>query len=212
MKASDLELSMHSLIQDKDDLALAKLYDLYGESVVLSLKKWFPNIARKDESLILEAVNEAFLGYYNNGQTFNPHKSTLLRFLEIAADRDLKNILQREKKHFQKQNIPEDVELEEHFWNSVQRNNQSTDETMIHRESLESVDRELANYFECEKDILLAKMILSGERETDPFADVLNIRTLLIDEQRKEVKRNKDRIKKVLERNQIEEKLKRLLQ
>jgi hypothetical protein len=212
MKANDKELELHSLIQISDDIALAKLYDLYGESIVKSLKRWFQKVASIDEALIFEAVNEAFFGYYRNPGTFDPNQNSLHRFLEIAADRDLKNILQREKKHSNKQSLPEDVELEDKFWNNIRKDRQSTDEELIWNQSLELVDKELANYFTNEVDISLAKMVLSEKRETEAFSKVLQIQNLSIAEQRKEVKRNKDRVKKVLERNQVPLKLKSLLQ
>jgi hypothetical protein len=212
MIASDKELELHLLIKGNNDLALSKLYDLYGESIVVCLKKWFKNIATKDEALILEAVNEAFWGYYKNPNTFDPNLNSLQRFLEIAADRDLRNILQREKKYLNRQQLPENVELQEKFWNSVKKDDHSTDEYIIQQQSLALVDKELASYFTTEQDRTLAKLILLEEKDTNVFSDVLKIQSLPIGEQRKEIKRNKDRIKKVLERNHVRSKLKSFLQ
>lgn len=190
MKASDKELELHLLIKENNDLALSKLYDLYGEPIVVCLKKWFQNIAITDEALILEAVNEAFWGYYRNPNTFDPNLNSLQRFLEIAADRDLRNILQREKKYLNKQQIPENVELQEKFWNSVKKDGQSTDENIIEQQSLELVNKELGSYFTTEVDRILAKMILLEEKDTKVFSEVLKVQALPIDEQRKEIKRN----------------------
>ena len=212
MKATDKELQLHLLIKENNDLALTKLYDLFGEPIVRCLKKWFRKIAVTDEALIMEAVNEAFWGYYKNPQTFDPNQNSLQRFLEIAADRDMRNILKREEKFLTKRQLPESVELEEIFWNGVKRDNQSADENLIRQQSFELVDKELSIHFTNEVDLLLAKMILLEERDTKVFSDVLKIQGLPMDEQRREIKRNKDRIKKVLERNQVQSKLKSLLQ
>lgn len=206
------ELELHRAVMDKDDLALAKIFGLYSDHLIACLKRWFPKPARQDEALVLEAVNEAFWGYYKNPVTFNPKKNTLERFLEIAADRDMRNILQREKKHFKKRNLPQDVELEEKFWNSVKKDEGSPDEQLIHNQSIEILHKELSNYFTNELDVRLAKLIIAGERETSTFSELLKIEELTIEKQRIEVKKHKDRIKKVLERNQIESKLKNLLQ
>lgn len=212
MKATYLELELHSLIMAGDDLALAKLYDHHGESIFTALCRWYPKIAQKDKAFLLEAVNEAFWGYYKNPQTFDPDKNTLQRFLEIAAERDLINLLQREKRYFEKSNLPEDVELEEKFWNSIKRDTQATDGRIIEREIMHLIDKELSTHFLNETDITLAKMVFQGIRETDAFVEVLQIQGLKKEEQRREVKRHKDRIIKVIERNQIKSKLKSLLQ
>ena len=132
--------------------------------------------------------------------------------MEIASERDLKNIINREKKYNNKENLPQDVELEEKFWNSIKRDRQLPDTKLVMVQSMHLVEKELSNYFTSQTDILLAKMVLSEERETDSYADVLQISSLPIEDRRKEVKKNKDRIKKVLDRNQVHSKLKRLLQ
>lgn len=204
-------IALHELIMAGDDLALLKLYDQYGDSIVLSLRSWYPNVAQKDLTHILEAVNEAFLGYYKNPSTFDPNKGNIKRFLEIAAERDLINLLQKEKKHNGKINLPEDVELEEKLWNSITEDTQPADVGLIMQEMMDIVDSELSNYFSTDSDILVAKMILQGIRETWSFAEALQIVELEPEEQRREVKKAKDRINKVIERNKVVSKLKNLL-
>ena len=211
MKATLIELDHHKAVLDKDDLALSKLYDLYGDKIIRTLKRWYRTVAKRDEALIFEAVNEAFYGYFNNPSTFNPQQNTLQRFLEIAADRDLKNLLSKEKKHLLRKDLPEDVELEEKFWNSIAKSDNSADATIITDEMMQAVQQLLAIYFLTDTDILLAKMVLSKDRETELYIKVLQIEQLTIGEQRKEVKKTKDRIKKVLERNDIESRIKNLL-
>jgi RNA polymerase sigma-70 factor (ECF subfamily) len=206
---SERGLELHLLIKVGNDLALAKLYDCYGGDIVSALRRWYPNLAKDDNDYFLEAVNEAFFGYYKNPYTFDPGKSTLKRFLEVAAERDLLNILEREKRHTGKENLPEDVELEEIFWNTIKRDTQSIDEKIIARETMDWIHKELANHFPLETDLVLAKMILQGVRETDAFAEALQIEKLQREEQKKEVKRHKDRIIKVMERNQVVLKIKK---
>src|SRR5436190_11891615 len=96
-KATEQDIKIHNSILAKNDLALAMLFDLYGESIIGSLKKWYSKVAANDEDLIKAAVYEAFLGYYQNPNTFNPELNGLLRFLEIAAERDLINLIKKEK-------------------------------------------------------------------------------------------------------------------
>jgi hypothetical protein len=211
MKASLVELSLHSLILEGDSLALSKLYDKYGDRVTALLSARYPKIATKDEALIFAAVNEAFFGYHRNPTTFDPEKNTLQRFLEVAAERDLINILSKEAKQGKKENLPDDVELEVNFWNSIKKDQHGPENEMIAKETFELVAKEIANHFTSVTDRAMAVMIISGERETSAYVDVLQIQELTPQEQKNKVKKVKDRIKKVLDRKDVEDKIKDLL-
>ncbi|WP_276348832.1 hypothetical protein [Daejeonella sp. JGW-45] len=212
VKATPKELALHQAVTDRSDTALLKLYDLYGESIIRKLKSWYSKLAAKNDDSIPAAVNEAFLGYYNNPATFNPQISSLERFLEMAAERDLKNDIEREKDQEGKENLPDGVELQANFWNSLKKDQTATDQRIIHKETIAAVDQELGLHFKTDQDLTLAKMVLSRERETGPYAEVLEIGELTTEEQKAEVKKHKDRIKKILERHGVEAKLKKLLQ
>ena len=211
IKAPKNEIELHEAIKEGDNTALSRLYDLYGTKVITSLKSWYPKIAAKDDAQILEAVNEAFWGYSKNPFTYDIHTSTLQRFLEVAAERDLKNILAKEKKHANREELPDDVELEEKFWNRITKTGGPTDGEVIESELLKNVNKELSNYFKNGTDVNLAKLVLVGERETEVFSELLQIKHMTIEEQRSEVKKHKDRIKKVIERNEVEKKIKSIL-
>jgi hypothetical protein len=208
--ANDLEL--HQLILSSNDLALGKIYDAYGQIIADKLKALYNKTARTDHALIYEAVSEALWGYFRNPSTFDPHKKSLLGFLEIAAERDLLNILERQKKHLEFEIVPKNVELGEILRNSSMSDAHSADKELIMNESIHLVEKELAKYFPHPRDIVLARMVITGVRETEAFALELGIAGWDLVEQQAEVKRNKDRIKRVLERNSIIEKLKGLLQ
>ncbi|ASS49914.1 MAG: hypothetical protein A3D31_10065 [Candidatus Fluviicola riflensis] len=212
MKASLIELELHMAVQDKKDIALSKLDKLYGPKIVQILKYKYQTAARRDEMLLLEAVNEALLGYYNNPGTFNPEKYKLFSFLLVAADRDLQNILLKEQKHLNRKDLPEDVELQENFWNTIIKPRGSTDDTIQIEETMTAIQNLLESLFPNERDVILAYMVLASERETEPFSEVLEIEGLTKSEQRDEVKKHKDRIKKVLERNDAKNGIKSLIQ
>ena len=211
MKASKVELELHALVTNGDRLALTKLYDLCGERIINLLGARYPGVARQDDAQLYDAVNQAFFGYHRNPSTFDPERNTLQRFLEIAAERDLQNILEKEARHGKKKNLPGDVELEEKFWNSIVNEQQEPENQLIAKETIALIDSELAVHFESSEDRVMASMIISGERETKAYAAVLQINELTVEEQKNEVKRAKDRIKKVLERKEVEDKIKRFL-
>jgi len=208
-KTSHRELELHSLIQKDDDVALMELFEIHGETIMIKLKSWYKSVL--DEALILEAVNEAFFGYYKNPNTFNPKKGTLSRFLEVAAERDLKNILQKENRRGKKIDLPEDVELQEKMWNSILSESEASDSAIVMTETYSKVEEFLQGYFLNSVDVELARLILMKERANTEFVKVLNIDSLSPQDQTKEVKRNKDRIKKVISRNNIEEQLRAII-
>jgi RNA polymerase sigma-70 factor (ECF subfamily) len=205
------DLELHQLVMKGDDVALGRLYDSYSEAVSVKLMSLYHKVAKTDTALIGEAIIGAFLGYSRNPSTFNPDKSSLLRFLEMAAERDLLNILEREKRYLHVEKPPENVELEENFWNSIIRENHGADSELIFRETMKLVEAELARYFPNPLDVRLARLVIAGERDTNVFCDVLEIQELDAREQQVQVKRHKDRIKKVLERNRVVDNLKELL-
>lgn len=212
MKATSQELELHHAIKNRDDIALPRLFDEYVEKVVKSLEIKYRSVSKRDKDLIVMAVNDAFLDYYFNPDRFNPQLSGLLGFLKMASRSDLINLLKKEENRNMKNDFLEDVELQEKFRNSIIKSYSSADTTILSDEIMEAVRHILEKYFSTETDIALALMILSKERETEHYVEVLEIGELTLDEQRAEVKKQKDRIKKVLERNDIENKIKSLLQ
>lgn len=212
MKTTAYELELHTAVLEKNDIALSKLYNSYGQKLVRILKYRYASAFYRDETLIYEAVNEAFQGYYRNPMTFCPERNSLFNFLLVAADRDLINIFQREKKHSNRKNVPEDVELEENFWNTHIKPHDSTDDTIQIQETLTAVQNLLESFFSNDKDVKLAWMVLASERDTESYSEVLKIEKLSIHEQRNEVKKHKDRIKKVLERNDVGATIKSFIQ
>jgi hypothetical protein len=71
---------------------------------------------------------------------------------------------------------------------------------MDSRMQAERVDRVLDNVFPDPVDRRLAALVLDEERRTGPYATVLGIQDAPLEEQRRTVKRQKDRIKKRLSR------------
>lgn len=207
-------MELHNGIKARDDISFSRLCDLYLEKIVQTLRrrrKYYKHF-NNDESLAPTAVIDAFLSYNSNPDSFNPHKSTLEQFLNIAAEGDLKNALSKETKRTSRQKSDENVELREKFRNSIIERYSSADATIITEETMDAIHRILDRYFFTDTDIQLAKMVISKERATDEYSKVLGLGLLSLEEQRSEVNRNKDRIKKVVQRNDIESKIKSLLQ
>lgn len=203
-KATPEEIELHNQIQSGDDLAFAKLCDKYLEPTIKQVRNFNWKIHLSNGTLITEVVIDSFYGYFNNPQKFNLEKQTLEKFLVIDAEGDLKNAWAKEKRRQQKfEIIKNEVEFEKQFGKSALgkvKNLNTPNQILINNEASKILEAELKKLFNAEKDIEMANLILSRERETCVYAEVLEITHLEFEEQQQEVKRNKDRIKKVLDR------------
>lgn len=203
-QASPDEIELHKLIRSGDDLAFAKLCDKYLESTIKKVRNFNWQIHLSDNSFITEVVIDSFYGYFYNPEKFNPEKQTLERFLVMDVEGDLKNAWAKRTKLQQRfKSIKNGVEFDEQNGNSktVEIKNMNTpSQVMIDEEADKILNIELRKHFDSDKDIEMANLILSKERDTNAYASVLEITHLDFEEQQHEVKRNKDRIKKVLDR------------
>ncbi len=203
-QATPEEIELHNLIQSGDDLAFAKLCDKYLEPTIKKMRHFNWQIHLSDSSLIPEVVIDSFYSYLYNPDKFNPEKQTLEKFLVIDAEGDLKNAWSKRKKHRQKFTaINNEVEFDEQFGNSEIgkiRNLNTPSQIIIDKEADGILTAELKKHFDSDKDIEMANLILARERNTSVYAGVLKISHLNVEQQQQEVKRNKDRIKKVLDR------------
>lgn len=212
MKATLTELRLHQDIVDKKDIAFSELYIAYGPKMFKILAADFPLISRKDKDIINSAINDVFIGYHLKPESYNPELSTLFNFLKIAAKRDLLNEVQKENKRKPIRNSLEDVELSKQLRNRLIQWSSSTDATIITKETMTAVQNILESFFPNERDVILTRMVLADVRKAEQFSEVLGIEDLTILEQRIEVKKHKDRIKQVLKRNNVENRIKSLLQ
>jgi hypothetical protein len=203
-QATPEEIELHNLILIGDDLAFAKLCDKYLEPTIKKVRDFNWQIHLKDETLIPEIVIDSFYKYFYNPQKFNPEKQTLEKFFVLDAEGDLKNAWAKQKRHQKKfQIVQNEVELDEQFGKSEigkLKNLNTPNQILINNEARKILESELKRLFANEKDIEIANLILERERETSVYAEVLQITHLEIEKQQQQVKRNKDRIKKVLER------------
>jgi RNA polymerase sigma factor (sigma-70 family) len=178
-----------------DDLAAAYL-DPLARYIVACNRGVDPHYAE-------EAAQEAILGVIKNPCSFDPHGNLdLAGYLRMAARGDLRNLLDRDAKHHQGRVRWESVELSGDERNSIGRDDDPSlplqvDEAVRARAS--AVDPSVRDGLtEAENRVL--DLILRGEKRTSVFAEALGITDLPPKDQRREVKRVKDKLKKRLGR------------
>jgi DNA-directed RNA polymerase specialized sigma24 family protein len=144
-----------------------------------------------DEHLVQEAAERAVLEALRRPDGYNPALSPLRAYLCRAARRDLSNLVRAEGRHHRGR-IPFDLvadagapgnEEEDDLWASL-----ADPRVAAVLAALDPVER------------AVWELMLAGERATAEYIPILNITNWPTDEQEREAKRVKDRIKKRLQR------------
>ncbi len=157
------------------------------------LERRFPELRASD--VLVDAVTDAVFSYLRRPGQYDPTRRGLLGFLAMAAEGDLKNALAKLHRR-KKMEVPlDDVDLDAAAGNRMVGPGDPAGEV-----DLDEIRTGVSALFDDPRDRQLADLVLEGERSIEPFARILRLEGLPIDEQRREVKRHKDRIKKRLER------------
>lgn len=147
------------------------------------------------------AAEDAILALIKNPRSYKPERQTLEVYLRISALGDLRNLLRTELRH-RKQRVPlEVVELStdarKYLWNVME-------DPALAIERLEELDlsaiRANIQVELTKEENRVLELMAQGERRTEAYAAVLGLTDRPVSEQRRMVKRVKDRIKKRLER------------
>lgn len=194
----DPGLSLHQRLVAGDLTASAELAELYLPIVTDRLERIFLHV--DDAHLLDTAVEDAILNYIERPSQYNPEKLKLESYLVMSAKWDLINELASQKKDLLV-NLAEIVELtDDDMEQGIELiDTQDVEEIVSNRLSL--TWRKLQSLLPnpVDQEIILAMM--EGIRETDVYAGILGIGESTIEEQKQIVKRNKDRIKKLITRN-----------
>jgi DNA-directed RNA polymerase specialized sigma24 family protein len=152
--------------------------------------------------VINDAAVDAVFGYIRSPEKFDPGKSGLYGYLKRAAERDLINAVQKDRRRRRGEELHADVEL-----SIVARNRSSEVDRIRHDSENEALSRiqgqrEMADLTGTanQQDQALLRLMAEGERVTGKFAIVLGVTDLPIADQRRIVKQHKDRLKAQLKR------------
>lgn len=166
--------------------------------VASGLKMRFHNLG--DQHLIDTAVEDALLDYFDNPARFDPQRAGLLTYLCWRARSRLLNLMNKQKKLFERENVVE-LEDEETVYQMTESETADVEQSLVRREMDVATWRKLCEIFPDRLDLELVKLMMEGVRETARYAELLGASSLAADEQAILVKRNKDRLKKAVQRN-----------
>lgn len=193
---------IHARLSTGDPVAPADLADSFLDPLATWLLRTNHTI---DPHLCEQAAEDAILTLIKNPQSFQPNRSDLNSYLRMSARGDLRNLLDRERRHSSRRAALEVVELIEPDRNMLQE----TDPARIFERT---EDANAANLVSLRDSIaargtpgegIVLTLMNQGERSTAAFALVLGLSHLPLDEQRREVKRVKDRLKRRIERARV---------
>lgn len=176
------------------DLANNLLEDLIRQLKIRSYS------ATKNTDFIWDAAVTALLDYAEHPSKYKPSKSNLLTYLSLCGYRDLLNIIAKEQRRTNHQTSLESVELLKEDGNIIEGVEEDITEYLVSPEEKNKILDRIASEFPDKIDRDLLELIINGERKTATYSKILGIQEINTIEQRKIVKRHKDRIIKRLER------------
>jgi len=191
---------IHDRLVQGDKVASAELAEALLDRLVSELKRRFPG--ESDQDLFVDATIEAVMSYIKRPGQFDLDRRSLRGYLLMAADRDFRNLLDRRRRFRVQKAAVEDFASGRNRVLETLADSDGVDPPAeaIHREDEEAYQRFLSANFVDLVDRRLADLILNNERSTDRFSEILGIQDKPIEQQRKIVKKHKDRVKKRLER------------
>lgn len=188
---SALLLELHEGLCAGDPTAPARLFGVVHRAITRTLRRLHPHAS---EDQVNDATVDAVLSYIRGPEQYRPDKQSLFSYLVMSARGDLRNLLAKEQRRRVKEILRDDVELPHDDGNNRLETNFTESEDI--KRSLAKLESALDD----PKDLAIIRLMAAGERSTARFAEELGAAHLPANEQRKLVKREKDRIKKWIER------------
>lgn len=211
MKNKDWQYELHERISAGDPTASAEIYEkIIAPLIEKRLKPQYPIVPSED---IEDITLDAFINYIQNPSQYDPLRGkTLAGYLQMSAVGDIKNFISsaRYKRTVQ---LPDESVVREGVDYYIFDRNLYVEDSFVNTIASSDVTHRLQQLaFEAlpkKTDQAILTLILRGESDTCEYAHVLEIEDFSKEKQRAIVKRNTDRIKKVLRR--LAEKAKEIL-
>jgi DNA-directed RNA polymerase specialized sigma24 family protein len=195
---SDSDLGLHERLLSGDPTAPAEIAETYLPSLVAYMTSRFPRTG--DPHLAETAADDAMLDFLRRPEKYDPTKMDLHRYLRMSARYDLLNLVARQKRQLP----PEGVRIVE--LDAPGAEHEVRDDTALSVEEQTAilaspVWQQLRAIVPNPTDQEIVLLMMEDVRPTSQYAAVLGITHLPPKEQARAVKRNKDRLKKWLQRH-----------
>ncbi len=190
------EQALHKRLLEGDPTAPPDVFAAFYEHLACWLRSKYPSLAPGiDEDVYWQAAFRAIHDYVTAPHKYDPSRRGLKGYLHMAADGDLKNLLQREQ-YRRSRSVPiENI----------------ADPPLYRNESMEEGDEDVRQRLLADlskglppEEIEALPLVLNGERSTDELARVLKVDHLPREERERAVKRFKDKVKRRAQRRGAE--------
>jgi RNA polymerase sigma-70 factor, ECF subfamily len=189
---------MHArLLGETSVTVTSEIAETFLSPVANSLRKEFSSLG--DPHMIETAVGDALIAYFNNPTRFDPRLASLFTYLRLLAKSRLLNLVAGEKKLSAPEKVVE-LEAVESVYEMTDSEFADPEKALARHESDGATWRKLRELFTDPIDLELIKLMMEGVRETDRFAALLGLSSLPAEERARDVKRHKDRLKKIIQR------------
>jgi RNA polymerase sigma-70 factor, ECF subfamily len=194
---------LHQRLLQDDPLAPAQLAEAFLDELVRRLRARAKSLHIPDDAVVLDAATDALLKYIQEPHKYNPHRSGFLTYLTMSAYRDLQNLLDQASRRRRREIPLEDVE---HSLSSRNNVEEDLEEDSWQRRGIQTPEARatflgrIAEEFPDLQDQQILSLMMSGERQTAAYSQVLGISHLEHKERQRIVKRHKDRLSKRLQR------------
>lgn len=183
------------LLSGTDPKVTEEIAEIFFPPLIKSLAGEFARL--QDADLIDSAAADALLHLFDHPERFDPARADLLTYLRVRARSRLLDSLRQQKRAKNKT-----VELGDAttVFKVTGRGESDTEAEIASREFQAGVMEQLRRVFTDPYDLSVVALMIEGVRETEAFAEALNIADRPADEQQRLVKQAKDRINKILDR------------
>lgn len=194
--SNDELLNIHERLLDSDPTATYDMFQIAASALERYLRFKFPSIATSvDPDIYLSAAHDALTDYFKNPHRYDRDKRGLMGYLRMLAYRDMQNLIRKESRHAAGRVSLDDVEFSASDGND-------TSETVADRMDARRIQYELARDMNSQ-ELAVFDLIIQGERSTEAAACALGISHLPLSQQKREVKRIKDRITRRIRRRGV---------
>jgi hypothetical protein len=173
--------------------------EAYLEALVIWLGKTDPGAP---EDIRVEAAGDAIIALIRNPESYSPERQTLEVYLRMSARGDLLHLLRKERRHTRGRKSWNSVELSPDAGKYLGRDDDPSLQIRLAEEMqsiLSAIPASVRKRLSA-ADLRAMELMVLEERRNSVYAELFGLLDLPLDEQDREVKRRKDRLKKVLKR------------
>lgn len=190
-------LHLHRRLLERDPLAPADFAVAFLQPLIAWLQCTNP---RLDSMICEEAADEAIVRFLLDPSKYDPHRLELEAFLRMAAQRDLQNLLRKERRHQRNRRSWKVVEQMAEAGKYLRRDEDPSLPLQMEEVRQRQAPPDSMRQRMTEVEQRFWEQMQQGEWRNAVFATILGVTHLPEAEQRRQVKRVKDRLNKRKER------------